>query len=107
VFVVPHGRIVIGKWPAEIGVQCSGHAKWPAEVCTSAGHSALISANYQVTSDRASSFFCIAANRVVDFLTVNRHIAWGIYSNANLITPHFNDRDANIVTNNDRFVALP
>jgi len=58
-------------------------------------------------SDRSGRRFCITANRVIDLLTVNRHIAWGVNSNSNFITPHFNDRDAYIVTDNDRFVALP
>jgi hypothetical protein len=58
-------------------------------------------------SNRVSGLFGIAAYRVIDLLTVNRHIAWSVNSNADLIASDFNDCDPDIVTNDDRFVALP
>lgn len=63
--------------------------------------------NFARHSDRTRCVFCVTANRVIDFLAVDRHIARGIYSDSNFITPDFNDGDADVITDDDRFVALP
>ncbi len=49
----------------------------------------------------------LAHDRVVDFLPVNRHIFWGLDTEAHLVTANINDGDNDVVVEDDGLIDLP
>src|SRR4029078_297586 len=84
--------------------------EWPAGAGLNHEYGLSIGLRAVVVNDALIARFrllLVAANRLVDFITMDRNFLRGFHPEANFVAADFYDHDRNIIIDDDTFVLFP